>query len=320
MEFFTIGKQKLSKYCFGTWSIGGQLKNNMSYGDMSEIKSHKLLKYAFNKGINFFDTANVYGLAEKRIGDVFKNIREKIFIANKVGCVSFKKKLNFSTKVIKKQLDQSLKSLNTKYIDLVQLYTPDPNDKKLKQCVNYLHKKKMEGVIRFIGISLRQPADYIQLRKLYNFDAVQCNFNVLDQRVLNHEILKLMRKDKIKIFARTILNFGIFTDQFVNKKKVKFKKNDHRYKWNIKQILLWQEHIKKLKDVSNRPIESTCYRFCNSFNMSALIIGSNLKKHIDIAFNNINKKLNKEELNKINNIYKVFSRSRMLKPKIPIKQ
>ena len=282
MKYFTLGKQKLSKYCLGTWSLGGQFKNNLSYGDIGEIESHKLLKYAFSRGINFFDTANVYGSAEKRLGDVFKNIRKKVFIANKVGCVSFQKKLNFSTMIIKKQLDQSIKNLNTNYLDLVQLYDPDPNDKNLKQCVNYLHRKKEEGVIRFIGISLRQPEDYIQLRKLYNFDAVQCNFNVLDQRVLNHEILKLMRKDKIKIFARTILNFGIFTDQFVNKKKVKFKKNDHRYKWNIKQILLWQEHIKKLKDVSNRPIESTCYRFCNSFNMSALIIGSNLKKHIDI--------------------------------------
>ena len=320
MKYFTVGKQKLSKYCLGTWSLGGEEKNNISYGNINRTKAENLLRYAYARGINFFDTANVYGSAEKRLGHVFKDIREKVFIANKVGCTSFKKKLNFSKKLIDKQLETSIKNLNTKYLDLVQLYDPDPNDNNLKQCIKHLHKKKKDGTIRFIGISLRQPADYIKLRKLYNFDTIQCNFNVLDQRVLDPKILKLLRKDKVKIFARTILNFGIFTDQFVNKKKVKFKKNDHRYKWNIKQILLWQEHIKKLKDVSNRPIESTCYRFCNSFNMSALIIGSNLKKHIDIAFNNINKKLNKEELNKINNIYKVFSRSRMLKPKIPIKQ
>ena len=319
MKYFTLGKQKLSKYCLGTWSLGGQLKNNLSYGDISEIESHKLLKYAFSRGINFFDTANVYGSAEKRLGEVFKNIRKKVFIANKVGCVSFQKKLNFSTKIIKKQLDQSIKNLNTNYLDLVQLYDPDPNDKNLKQCVNYLHRKKEEGVIRFIGISLRQPEDYIQLRKLYNFDAVQCNFNVLDQRVLNYEILKLLKKDKVKIFARTILNFGIFTNEFVDN-NIKFKKNDHRYKWNVKQIFLWKKHIKKLKDVSNRPIENTCYRFCNSFNMSSLIFGSNSKKHIDIAINNNNKKLNKEELNKISYIYKVFSKNVMLKPKIPIKQ
>ncbi len=319
MKYFTLGKQKLSKYCLGTWSLGGQLKNNLSYGDISEIESHKLLKYAFSRGINFFDTANVYGSAEKRLGEVFKNIRKKVFIANKVGCVSFQKKLNFSTKIIKKQLDQSIKNLNTNYLDLVQLYDPDPNDKNLKQCVNYLHRKKEEGVIRFIGISLRQPEDYIQLRKLYNFDAVQCNFNVLDQRVLNYEILKLLKKDKVKIFARTILNFGIFTNEFVDN-NIKFKKNDHRYKWNVKQIFLWKKHIKKLKDVSSRPIENTCYRFCNSFNMSSLIFGSNSKKHIDIAINNNNKKLNKEELNKISYIYKVFSKNVMLKPKIPIKQ
>lgn len=319
MKYFTLGKQKLSKYCLGTWSLGGDEKNNISYGNINKTKAENLLRYAYARGINFFDTANVYGSAEKRLGQVFKDIREKVFIANKVGCTSFKKKLNFSKKIIEKQLDQSIKNLNTKYLDLVQLYDPDPNDNNLKQCVKYLHKKKKDGTIRFIGISLRQPADYIKLRKIYNFDAIQCNFNVLDQRVLNHKILKLLRKDKVKIFARTILNFGIFTNEFVNN-NIKFKKNDHRYKWDRKQILVWKEHIKKLKLVSRRPIEDTCYRFCNSFNMSSLIFGGNLKKHIDTAIKNGDKRLNKKELTSINYIYKVFSKNIISKPKIPIKQ
>jgi len=319
MKYFTVGKQKLSKYCLGTWSLGGEEKNNISYGNINRTKAENLLRYAYARGINFFDTANVYGSAEKRLGHVFKDIREKVFIANKVGCTSFKKKLNFSKKLIDKQLETSIKNLNTKYLDLVQLYDPDPNDNNLKQCIKHLHKKKKDGTIRFIGISLRQPADYIKLRKLYNFDAVQCNFNVLDQRVLNHKIQKLLRKDKVKIFARTILNFGIFTNEFVDK-NIKFKKNDHRYKWDKKQVLLWKEHIKKLKYISSRPIENTCYRFCNSFNMSSLIFGANSKKHIDIAIKNGNKKLKKKELSRINYVYKAFSKNIMLKPKIPIKQ
>jgi len=319
MKYFTVGKQKLSKYCLGTWSLGGEEKNNISYGNINRTKAENLLRYAYARGINFFDTANVYGSAEKRLGHVFKDIREKVFIANKVGCTSFKKKLNFSKKLIDKQLETSIKNLNTKYLDLVQLYDPDPNDNNLKQCIKHLHKKKKDGTIRFIGISLRQPADYIKLRKLYNFDAIQCNFNVLDQRVLDPKILKLLRKDKVKIFARTILNFGIFTNEFVDK-NIKFKKNDHRYRWDKKQVLLWKEHIKKLKYISSRPIENTCYRFCNSFNMSSLIFGANSKKHIDIAIKNGNKKLKKKELSRINYVYKAFSKNIMLKPKIPIKQ
>jgi len=318
MKYFTVGKQKLSKYCLGTWSLGGEEKNNISYGNINRTKAENLLRYAYARGINFFDTANVYGSAEKRLGHVFKDIREKVFIANKVGCTSFKKKLNFSKKLIDKQLETSIKNLNTKYLDLVQLYDPDPNDNNLKQCIKHLHKKKKDGTIRFIGISLRQPADYIKLRKLYNFDAIQCNFNVLDQRVLDPKILKLLRKDKVKIFARTILNFGIFTNEFVDK-NIKFKKNDHRYKWDKKQVLLWKEHIKKLKYISSRPIENTCYRFCNSFNMSSLIFGANSKKHIDIAIKNGNKKLKKKELSRINYVYKAFYKNIMLKPKIPIK-
>ena len=93
MKYFTLGKQKLSKYCLGTWSLGGEENNNISYGDVHKTKAENLLRYAYDQGINFFDTANVYGSAEKRLGYVFKNIREKVFIANKVGCISFKKKL-----------------------------------------------------------------------------------------------------------------------------------------------------------------------------------------------------------------------------------
>ena len=320
MKYFTLGKEKLSKNCLGTWSLGGEKKNNVSYGNIDEIQATKLLRYAFDNGINFFDTANVYGEAEKRLGHTFKSTRDKIFIANKVGCVSFKKKLNFSKEIIKKQVYQSLKNLNTEYLDLVQLFTPNPADKNIKQCLNYLDQKKKKGVIKFIGVSLRNPIDYISLRKLYKFDAVQCNFNILDQRLLDDNILKLLRKDNVKVFARTILNFGIFTENFIKKKNTNFKKNDHRYRWDARQILLWKKYAIKLKNLSSRKIENTCYKFCNSFNMSSLIIGANTKKHIDYATTLDNeKKLNNNEINKIKKIYKDYSKNFIVKPKIPIK-
>tara|TARA_B100000767_G_C19715141_1_gene514599 strand:+ start:83 stop:1051 length:969 start_codon:yes stop_codon:yes gene_type:complete len=320
MKYFTLGKQQISKYCLGTWSLGGDKNHNLSYGDINKNKAEKLLMHAFNNGINFFDTANVYGSAEKRLGHVFRDIRNKVFIANKVGCVSFKKKLDFSKKNIKKQIDQSIKNLNTEYLDLVQLYTPDPKDQNLRETINFLNKKKKEGIIKFIGVSLRDPIDYIKLRELYRFDAIQCNFNILDQRLLSQNIMKLLKRDGVKVFARTILNFGIFTENFLKRKKIIFKKNDHRSKWNIKQILLWKNYVTKIRKLSNRSIENTCYKFCNSFDLSSLIIGATTKNHIDeaITFNNKGR-LNKNEINKINRIYKDYSKNFILKPKIPIK-
>ena len=320
MKYFTLGKQFLSKYCLGTWSLGGDKNKNISYGNIDNINAEKLLNYAFQKGINFFDTANVYGLAEKRIGHTFKRKRNQVFIANKVGCTSYDKKLNFSKTNIKKQIYQSLKNLNSEYIDLVQLYSPNPKDKNLKECINFLHKQKEMGIVRYIGLSLRNPSDYIELRKLYKFNSVQCNFNVLDQRLLNTKIFQLLKKDKVKIFARTILNFGIFTNKFINKKKFNFKKNDHRYKWDTRQINIWRDHIKKLKYFASRPIENTCYRYCNSFNISSLIIGATLKKHIDVAIDPKNYiKLNRKEIGQINKIYNIYNKNLILKPKFKMK-
>ena len=97
---------------------------------------------------------------------------------------------------------------------------------------------------------------------------------MLDQRIFNKNLNKIFKIDKVKIFARTVLNFGIFSEEFLNNKKIKFNKNDHRYYWDINQINLWIKFINKIKLFSKRPIEDTCYRFCNSFQTDSIIFGA----------------------------------------------
>lgn len=320
MRYFRLGKYKLSKYCLGTWSLGGNKKNNLSYGNISYKESKQLLERAFKSGINFFDTANVYGEAEKRLGNCFEKIRFKVFIASKVGCSSFKRKIDLSVGNVNKQIDSSLKNLRTNYLDIVQLYNPNPFDKNLKSCLSFLKKKKKQGIIRFIGLSLKDPKDYLYLRKLHKFDTVQFNFNVLDLRLFDRNIFKLMKKDRIKLLARTVLNFGIFTEEFISKKKIIFNKNDHRIKWNTKQIKLWRKYIHQIKKLSKRDIENTCYKFCNSFGISSIIIGATKNNHIDKAVSPKNStKLNNDEIKKIKKIYNNFSKNYFIKPKFKIK-
>ena len=179
---------------------------------------------------------------------------------------------------------------------------------------------KNKKIINFIGISLGQPSDYIKLRNFYKFSSIQCNFNILDQRILNNKIKKIIKKDKVKIFARTILNFGIFTEEFLMKKVIKFNKSDHRFYWDLKQIKLWIKYIKKIKLISDRPIENTCYKFCNSFKIDSLIIGANNLNHLSTALNKDNDiKLKSNELKKISIIYKKYSKNKITKPKIGMK-
>ena len=71
MKYFKLGKYNVSKYCLGTWSLGSNREKNISYGAISDSKVNKILEYSYDKGINFFDTANVYGDSEKKIGNYF---------------------------------------------------------------------------------------------------------------------------------------------------------------------------------------------------------------------------------------------------------
>ena len=320
MKYFKLGKHNVSKYCLGTWSLGSNKKNNVSYGKINNYEVNKILEYSYDNGINFFDTANVYGDSEQKLGKFFNKKREKVFFATKVGCVSFQKKLNFSKKIIQKQVFNSLKNLKSDYLDIVQLYNPPLKDQNLKYAIDVLDNFKNQKKIRFIGVSVQQPLDYLYLRKLYKFDTIQCNFNVLDQRIFNKNLKGILKIDKVKIFARTVLNFGIFSEEFLNNKKIKFNKNDHRYYWDINQINLWIEFINKIKLFSERPIENTCYRFCNSFQTDSIIFGAKKINHIKTAINQKNfLKLSTAELRYISEVYKTYSKIKLIKPKIAMK-
>ncbi|MDA9617324.1 aldo/keto reductase [Candidatus Pelagibacter sp.] len=320
MQYFNYNNNKYSKICLGTWSLSGSKSNVKSYDKLSEKKIYNLLDEAVSNGINFFDTAPVYGDSEKFLGKFIRNFREKIFIASKVGCKSFNQKLNFEKKFISNQVNKILSNLNSDYIDIIQLYNPDPSDGKIFQAIEELENLKNKKKIINIGVSLNRPDDYLKIRKIYKFNFVQCNFNVLDQRLIDYDIFRLIKKDRVRLMGRTILNFGIFTEDFIKKKKINFSKHDHRIMWNKEQINRWKYYANKIKKISNRKIETTCYRFGNSFNLSGLIVGATKPQHLKQSLEKKNYlKINDNELKKIRHIYKLFNSTLLDRPNYKIK-
>jgi aryl-alcohol dehydrogenase-like predicted oxidoreductase len=313
MIFKTLSNKKVSNLCLGTWSLGRNNKRFQSYGILKQ-KPEDILRSAYQKNINFFDTANVYGNSEEIIGKVFEKIRRNIFIATKVGCISFDKKLNFSRKIVKKQIQVTKKNLRTDYIDLVQLYGPPKNINYLNDCLLLLKSLKKKKIIRYIGVSLKNPSDYLYFRKFFKFDAVQFNFNILDHRILQNKIMKFIIKDKILFLPRTILNFGIFTEDFINGKQ-KLHKYDHRKNWSKDQTDKWIYYAKKIRNKLKIRIEEVCYRFIRNFNFNYVIFGATNKKHINQAIKYFFKnKLKKKEIRIIDKIYNEFSKKEIIKP------
>lgn len=262
--------KKISRICIGTWGLGSSTSKVPSYGLITKKKSKKILNFSFKNKINFFDTAGIYGdgKSEQILGETFYKHRDRVVFATKIGCYNFDKKLDFSVDRSKKLINESLERLSTNYLDIVQFHSPSELDlkKNIKQTLIFLKELKKEKKIRAIGVSLSSPL-HLKYIDHKDFDLIQANFNLMDLRLLK----VLSKKFRSKIMIRTALNFGTLTEKFA-KSKISFSKLDHRSRWNLSQLELWQNRAndyKKLfkKNGNELSLQQNALRFCfNYFN------------------------------------------------------
>ena len=193
-----VNNFKVSNICCGTWNLSTSSRKFLSPENFPKGKSKELIKFAIYKGINFFDTADIYGegKSEKILGEAVKNLREKIFIITKGGVLNRKNETNFSVSYINKKIQKSLKNLKTEYIDGYQLHNLKSSD-KIGLLVKSLEKMKINGIINSIGFSSRDPFDAVKILKKYNFDFFQVSFTVFDQRILKSDIFNILKKKKM---------------------------------------------------------------------------------------------------------------------------
>ncbi len=188
----------------------------MSLGDDHESNA-TLLHNAFDQGINYFDTADVYqnGFNEITVGKAFKGIRDKVMIATKVGNQIRKDGNGFDwnpTKVyILKSIDDSLKRLQTDYIDLYQLHGGTMED-PIDETIEAFELLKAQGKIRFYGISSIRPAVIQEYVKRSNISSVMMQYSLLDRRP-EELCLNLLHQHNIGVLARGSLAKGLLIDK-----------------------------------------------------------------------------------------------------------
>jgi len=242
MKYRQLGRTGLqvSEIGFGAWGIGGSSKGAISYGPTDDSESCKALLRAFDLGITFYDTADLYGYghSEKLLGTTFHNLRHRVVIASKVGLLDQSGAQDFSPPHIRSSLEATLKRLNSDYIDLYQLHDPPigliESDPSICETLGSLRK---EGKIRAYGISLRHPDDSLIATGKLGFAAVQVNFNMIDQRLLENGSLGACRDRGVGIISRTPLCFGFLTGKYPA--QTQFHAQDHRSKWPSRQVELW---------------------------------------------------------------------------------
>jgi aryl-alcohol dehydrogenase-like predicted oxidoreductase len=223
---------------FGAWGLGGD-----AYGPIDEDLAKRTLRAAWDAGITFFDTADVYGSgrSERLIGQALRDVRDRIVIATKGGALphrGFAMPQDFSPAHLRRALEASLRRLQTDYVDLYQLHSPPlaALTEDLRRCLDEFQRA---GKVRSVGVSARSPADALVAARDLGFAVVQVNFNLLDQRAIDCGLFAYATEHQVGIVNRTPLCFGFLTGQYGP--DATFAADDHRRNWPAEQRARWAE-------------------------------------------------------------------------------
>lgn len=309
MRFRAFGKTgiQLSEVGFGAWAIGGT-----SYGPTDDATSLQALQRALDLGVNFFDTADVYGNghSEELIGKTLRGIRKNVFIATKGGWDFYHSKeraKNMSSAYLKEALHQSLKRLETDTVDLYQLHNPDLRTIEEGQLFKTLEEFKRQGKARFVGISVHEVEEAKAVVLSGRCDAVQLVYNMIEQN-MRPEILPLAREKGVGVIAREPLACGFLTGKYT--KESVFGKQDHRKRWTKKELegdLAEVEKVKFIADRCNTSLTQAALKFVLSREeISVVIPGAKTPKQVEEnVFSVQDGYLNQNDLNEL---YKIFEK------------
>ncbi|MFP7472044.1 aldo/keto reductase [Niallia taxi] len=192
----------------------------MSLGT-DEKTAFPILEAALEAGINYFDTADLYdfGQNEQILGKFFKQNRENVIIASKAGNKWQENKEGWtwdaSKAYIKEAAKQSLKRLDTDYIDLYQLHGGTLDD-PIEETIEAFEELKAEGYIRYYGISSIRPNVIREYVKRSNIVSVMMQYSILDRRP-EEEALPLLHDSGISVVTRGPVAKGLLSDNYLKK-------------------------------------------------------------------------------------------------------
>ena len=170
---------------------------------------------------------------------------------------------DFSDAHITESVERSLTRLKTDYIDVYQLHSPTVEMLQRPGLVETLKGLSLRAKFGLMGCQRTSPADGIVALKAFDFETIQVNFNLIDQRVIENGLLKLAADKKVGLIARTPLCFGFLTGTL--KGNEEFGSLDHRSNWPAEQLRRWAEApdlFSFLNAGKNRTPAQLALRFC----------------------------------------------------------
>jgi aryl-alcohol dehydrogenase-like predicted oxidoreductase len=224
MEYRELGRTgwKVSSISFGAWAIGG------TWGSVDDKDSLAALHTALDHGVNFFDTADVYGdgHSEKLLAKLHKERSETFYIATKAGRRSDPHiASSYTRENLTSYVERSLKNLETDSLDLLQLHCPPTQVYYMPEVFSILDDLAKAGKLKHYGVSVEKVEEALKAIEYPNVKTVQIIFNIFRQRPAELFFSEAIKR-KIGILARLPLSSGMLAGKLTS--TTRFDSDDHR--------------------------------------------------------------------------------------------
>lgn len=224
MQYRPLGRTgwNISTVSFGAWAIGG------TWGDVDDAESMGALHKALDLGVNFFDTADVYGdgRSERLLARLRKERSEPFYVATKAG-----RRLNphvtegYNRTNLRAFVERSLTNLNVEALDLLQLHCPPTPVYYMPEVFGVLDDLKQEGKLRHYGVSVEKVEEALKAIEFPGVQSVQIIYNILRQRPAEL-LFKETQRRGVGILSRLPLSSGLLSGKMTA--QTTFSADDHR--------------------------------------------------------------------------------------------
>jgi aryl-alcohol dehydrogenase-like predicted oxidoreductase len=225
MQFRELGRTgfRVSSIGFGAWAIGG------TWGDVNDDESMRALHRALDQGVNFFDTADVYGdgHSERLLGRLRSERTEPFFVATKVGRrASPHLASGYNRENLTAWVERNLENLAVEALDLLQLHCPPTDVYYRPEVFGVLDELVRAGKVRFYGVSVERVEEALKAIEYPGVQSVQIVFNLFRQRPAELLFAQAQRK-QVGILARLPLSSGLLGGKLT--RDTVFAADDHRH-------------------------------------------------------------------------------------------
>ncbi len=225
MQYRPFGQTgwNVSTISFGAWAIGG------SWGKVNDSDSMKALHEAVERGVNFIDTADVYGdgHSERLVSRLRRERKEELYVATKAGRrLPAQTPDGYTESNLRSWVERSLKNLGVDAIDLLQLHCPPTDVFYRADVFGILDDLVHEGALRHYGVSIERVEEGLKALEFPNVRSVQVVFNLFRQRPAEL-LLPEAKRRRVAVLARVPLASGLLTGKL--SKHSTFAADDHRH-------------------------------------------------------------------------------------------